>query len=251
MTPDVVVDVGNSFTKFAVVVDGKIGLHSSSADLNAESGFFDSVAPDSRPTWWLVAGVNPRRQAVFVAWAVGRGDQVTEVTSYQQLPIRVDVEHPDRVGLDRLIGAVAANRVRNSGRPAVTVDVGTAVTVNAIDAAGIFTGGLILPGPRLMTESLRQGTAQLPAIEFGGLPVPRANFPARSTEDAVKNGVRFAIAGAVRLAVENCRAAGDAPQLFVTGGNSHLIADLIDDLDPEHREALNLEGLLITAESLP
>ena len=171
-----------------------------------------------------------------------------EVTSYEQLPIRVDVEHPERVGLDRLLGAVAANRLRLPGRVAITVDVGTAVTINLIDRSGVFNGGLILPGPRLMTESLRQGTAKLPAVDFGGLPVPRASFPGRSTEDAIRNGVRFAVAGAVRQAFE---AAAERPQLFVTGGNSHLIADLIGDMNPQYHEALNLDGLLIAAENLP
>jgi hypothetical protein len=44
-------------------------------------------------------------------------------------------------------------------RPALVVMVGTAVTVDALDASGHFLGGLILPGFGLMLRALEMGTA--------------------------------------------------------------------------------------------
>ena len=61
------------------------------------------------------------------------------------LPLVVKLPRPDMVGVDRLLDALAANRLRTPGRPAVVVDVGSAITVDLVDADGAFLGGAILP----------------------------------------------------------------------------------------------------------
>ncbi len=251
MTPDVVVDVGNTFTKTGVVRRGMIVCHDVHDDIASQWGYAEKLFSLVRPLKWIVAGVNPKRQEDFVAWALARGDAVTEVTSHLQLPIKVDVDHPEKVGLDRLLGAVAANSRRTPGRVALTVDVGTAVTVNLIDAGGTFTGGLILPGVRVMTRSLHQNTAKLPLIESDGRRFANHTFPGRSTEDAILAGVSYAIAGAVRLALEDAKVGDEYPELFLTGGGAESIADLLKDYRPRHMPTLVLDGLVVTAETLP
>ena len=67
-------------------------------------------------------------------------------------------DHPSRLGVDRWVAAIGArHRVLAQGkpRPALVVMVGTAVTVDAIDASGRFLGGLILPGFGLLPEDFR------------------------------------------------------------------------------------------------
>ena len=80
------------------------------------------------------------------------------------------VDEPDAVGIDRVFGALAAKSMVPAGTPAITVDVGTAVTVNLIDADGVFQGGAIFPGPRLMGLALHQHTAKLPLIDLREIP---------------------------------------------------------------------------------
>ena len=63
-----------------------------------------------------------------------------------------------------MIGAHARMRVQSGKalpKPMVVVMVGTAVTVEAIDASGKFLGGLILPGHGIMLRALESGTAGL------------------------------------------------------------------------------------------
>ena len=252
MTPDVVVDVGNTRIKWGVVrPDGSTALHTVPAQpASTWDAMIDGFRPGQRLSW-LVAGVQPETIALFAVWARERGDEVTEVTSYSQLPIKVDVEHSEQVGLDRLLGAVAANRLRTPGRVAVIVDVGTAVTVNVIDAAGTFTGGLILPGVRLMTHALHDNTAKLPLIESDGRRFANHAFPGRSTEEAIRAGVSYAIAGAVRLALEHAKVDGEYPELFLTGGGAASIREFLLDHKGTDVPTLVLDGLLITAEALP
>ena len=253
MTPDVVVDVGNTRASYAVVFRGKVGLDSSTTDMESASKYFDKLHwGGRRHIEWLIAGVNPKLQAEVVAVARRRGDNVTEVTSYLQLPIKVDVDFPEKVGLDRLLGAVAANRLKTPGRSVLTVDVGTAMTINFIDPDGTFVGGLIAPGPRLMTTILYEGTAKLPEVDMGWHPYLNETYPAKTTEDAIRTGVRFALSGAVNTAVMRVRASGYDPEVFITGGNSGFIFhSLLPDIQPRGEPNLNLQGLLITAETLP
>ncbi|WP_374592801.1 type III pantothenate kinase [Aquabacterium sp.] len=155
-------------------------------------------------------------------------------------------EHPSRLGADRWAAIVGARHrvlahVRASGqepRPAVVVMVGTAVTVDAIDAQGRFLGGLILPGFGLMLKALELGTA--------GLKVPSGevrDFP-RNTSDALMSGGAEAIAGAVeRMVARMARQFGSQPHLLMSGGAAPKLAPSIEQ-PLEVVEHLIFEGLL-------
>jgi type III pantothenate kinase len=114
----------------------------------------------------------------------------------------------------------------------VVVMVGTAVTVEAIDAQGHFLGGFILPGHGIMLRALESGTA--------GLRVPTGEvreFPT-NTSDALTSGGTFAIAGAVERMLQHVRArCKDEPLCYMTGGAGWKMApsmsvrfELVDSL---------------------
>jgi len=118
------------------------------------------------------------------------------------------------------------------------VMVGTAVTVDAIDAAGQFLGGLILPGFGLMLRALEMGTA--------GLKVPTGEtveFPT-NTSDALMSGGVFAIAGAVERQHKRLAArTGQAPLVLIAGGAAVKLAPALD-LEFEIVDGLLFEGLV-------
>ena len=76
------------------------------------------------------------------------------------LDIRID--DPGQMGADLLVGAVAA--LHSYKPPMLVIDMGTATTITAIDAAGRFVGGAIIPGLRLSLNALSGGTSLLPHI---------------------------------------------------------------------------------------
>ncbi len=250
MTPDVVYEVGNTRIKRGCAgVDGTM-----------TTDIFDQQYLDwdlsvrnsdkSMRQRHVVAGSNPSLQKRLVQFLHYILVTVTEVTSHTQIPIKLAVENPETVGLDRLLGAVAANRRRTQGRAAVTVDVGTAATVNLVDADGVFRGGMILPGLTTMAKSLHADTAKLPQLDELKA-FPEHVFPTYPTANAINAGIVYAIGGAVTLAMNHATKDCVAPQLFLTGGGAHLVVALLQKYEPELVPTLNLEGLLITAESLP
>lgn len=154
-------------------------------------------------------------------------------------------DHPARLGADRwvsLIGArwrmLAAVGPGGAPRPALVVMVGTAVTVDALDADGRFLGGLILPGFGMMQRALELGTA--------GLKVPTGevvDFPT-NTSDALMTGGSSAIAGAIERQHRKLRRrTGAEPLVYMTGGAAVRLAPLTD-LQVETVDSLIFDGLL-------
>ncbi len=163
------------------------------------------------------------------------------VSSAQEAGVTNGYDHPTRLGADRWVAMIGArHRLLGRGirKPCVVVMVGTAVTVEAIDAAGKFLGGIILPGHGIMLRALESGTA--------GLHVPTGevkDFPT-NTSDALTSGGTFAIAGAVQRMVENTtRHCGEAPECIMTGGAGWKMAPSMS-VKVELVESLIFDGLL-------
>ena len=151
-------------------------------------------------------------------------------------------DHPHRLGADRWVAmAGARQRVLAAGgapRAALVVMVGTAVTVDALDAEGRFLGGLILPGFGLMLKALEMGTA--------GLRVPTGevvDFPT-NTSDALMSGGTNAIAGAIERQYHRLRSrAGHDPLLLMSGGAAVKVGPTLS-VPFEAVDTLVFEGLL-------
>ena len=150
-------------------------------------------------------------------------------------------DHPARLGSDRWVAMIGAHHrllARGIRKPCLVVMVGTAVTVEAIDASGRFLGGIILPGHGIMLRALESGTA--------GLHVPTGevrDFPT-NTSDALTSGGTFAIAGAVQRMVENItRHCGEKPECIMTGGAGWKVAPNMS-VKFELVEGLIFDGLL-------
>lgn len=92
------------------------------------------------------------------------GVRALAVTHRSPLGLRLRVDRPAEVGVDRILNALAVARLY--GAPAVVLDFGTATTFDCVSAAGDYLGGAILPGPRLAARALADHTAQLPQVEI-------------------------------------------------------------------------------------
>ena len=79
-------------------------------------------------TWLKSCDVEPNASAdIGASTATRESTSVSgySVLKYSDLPLEVSLPEPERVGIDRLLGAVAVNRLRTATRPAMVIDVGT------------------------------------------------------------------------------------------------------------------------------
>ena len=250
----IVVDIGNSFVKLQV--SRSTGSPWDSGDpMRLETAALAAgdwrrepltdwlrdagVATSAR---WLVATVHGAAEHMLRDWV---RDQRPADAYYRlepgDVPLDVDVDYPERVGVDRLLNALAVNQLRAADCPAVIVDAGSAVTVDAVVAADRFLGGAILPGLRMATAALSHATDQLP---LAGPDVQQ--WPAvigRSTHEAIRSGVLWGTLGAVReISRRMADELGPGARVFVTGGDSSCLQRLADERT-EFRPNLVLAGI--------
>jgi type III pantothenate kinase len=121
------------------------------------------------------------------------------------------------MGPDRWAALIGAHHLSPGNR--VVVNVGTAMTVDALTAQGDFLGGMILPGVRLMQKALNTNTAHLPLS--GGHYDP---FP-KKTVDAIYTGLLTALASSVDTMARRMIGAGHSAGLscVVSGGDAKMI----------------------------
>lgn len=152
--------------------------------------------------------------------------------------VRIAYAQPHKFGVDRFLGLLAAHA---HGRGASLIcGVGTALTIDLLDADGLHHGGLIAPSPTLMREALHARAPQLP--ERGG----RALDFAADTEDALASGADgAAIALIERSLARAAQRLGATPRLLLHGGGGDALAAALPTALAA--PSLVLEGLAIWA----
>ncbi|MDE2606426.1 MAG: type III pantothenate kinase [Burkholderiales bacterium] len=247
------VDIGNTRLKWALYPDGAVGA----LPLASGAEFLENIDKLADGEWarlpepqrmlgCCVAGDAIKRRVeeqmeelwpTPAHWVVASAAEAGVVNGY---------DHPTRLGADRWVAMIGArHRMRALGpeRPMVVVMIGTAVTVEAVDASGRFLGGFILPGHGIMLRALESGTA--------GLHVPTGEvreFPT-NTSDALTSGGTFAIAGAIERMVQHVRRrCGAEPACYMTGGAGWKMAPHMS-VPFELVESLIFDGLLVIAQS--
>ncbi len=241
------IDVGNTRLKWALYASPQPGaallaqgaVFLETIDLLAETEWKGLVPPSSM-LGCVVAGegVKRRVEEQLELWDL---EPRWVVSSREAAGLTNGYDHPNRLGVDRWVAMIGArHRVLAQGRPrpVLVVMVGTAVTVDAVDASGHFLGGLILPGFGLMLRALEMGTAGLKA------PTGEAvDFPT-NTSDALMSGGADALAGAVERMYRKLRArTGEEPALVMSGGAAVKLAP-ITELPFETVDTLIFDGLL-------
>ncbi len=245
-------DVGNTRLKWAWYAPGSAEPTAHGAefleqlDSLAERSQWAQLPAPTRIFGCHVAGVAIRHKveqqldlwAPHAQWVVPQKSQAGVVNHYDQ---------PSRLGADRWVALIGARhrlmRTHGQTRPLVVVMVGTAVTVDALDAQGNFLGGYILPGHGIMLRALQSGTAGLHVPTGAVLPFPR------NTSDALTSGGTFAIAGAISRMVRHVRQhCQSEPLCYIAGGAAWKMAPHLHGFAFELCENLIFEGLLRLAQ---
>ena len=240
------IDVGNSRMKWALV--GAPGYLAQGVVANAEIGTlalrdWQNLPRPSRALGVNVAGeaARVRVEGQLTRWRLG---MEWMVPGPQARGVVNRYSPPSQLGADRWAACVAARLRANQGgdrdQSIVVVNAGTAVTVDTVDADGVFRGGFILPNMRLMLRALAENTSALKVP-----PGTFVEFPT-NTADALYTGALHAVCGAIELARARVATQGVPVRCYLAGGAApeigpHLAAPL------ELVDNLVLEGVLAIA----
>ncbi len=151
--------------------------------------------------------------------------------------VRCAYKEFQRLGVDRWLALLAA-KSRCAGK-VVVIDVGTAMTIDALDEEGLHLGGYIVPGLARMVDSLNVGTSLINVDLNDGLADVALGD---STERCVLNGC---VAMMLSLIKNTLSTYVDAKLVFTGGGCQYL--PLHQFVGHEYRPNLVLEGLIYVA----
>jgi type III pantothenate kinase len=164
--------------------------------------------------------------------------------SNNQCGITNGYTEPEQLGCDRWAALIASwHEVQQA---CLVVDVGTAMTIDALSSTGQFLGGIILPGPDIMQRTLINHTNTFIRSTAGCF----QNFPV-NTKNALHSGTIQALCGALQRMhhLLSCHSEGKMPvEIMMTGGGATLLDQYIS---VPHRiiDNLVLEGLVIISQA--
>lgn len=153
--------------------------------------------------------------------------------------VRICMDNPKEVGADRVVNAVAAHSLY--GGPCIVIDIGTAITFDAVAKNGDYIGGAISPGIGIAMDALFSKTAALPRVDLSH---PKKAI-GTNTIAAMKSGLVFGYVGLIEGVVAKIQAEmKEKAKVIATGGYARLLAEessIIDAVNPD----LTLIGLKI------
>jgi type III pantothenate kinase len=244
-----VIDVGNTRVKWAWLTstglsDQQAILHRGAKPGMWRAALFESGQKPTRVLCSNVAGLKMAKTLSRLAKKAFRVDVEFVTAAAEFHGLTNGYLNPNLLGSDRWLALIGAWTKARSAL--CVVDVGTAVKVDSVDAAGRHLGGLIVPGIHMMREALMSKTSDIAEAAEHSTP-SLAGVLANNTIGAVSRGAVFALAGmADRTAELIAQSTGVKPKLFITGGDAGMITGTMrtpGEIVPD----LVLQGLAVIA----
>src|SRR5580704_8332171 len=147
------------------------------------------------------------------------GTEAMFVTADTDTGLKILYENPSEVGADRIVNSVAA--LSKYGGPCVIVDLGTAITFDAVSANAEYLGGIIAAGIGISAEALFSRTARLPLVDFR----KPAGLIGRNTVASMQSGLYYGALGLIDGMIERLlQKLGPNTKVIATGGQAPLIS---------------------------
>ncbi|MFB3777215.1 MAG: type III pantothenate kinase [Bryobacteraceae bacterium] len=186
----------------------------------------------------IVSSVVPPLDSALALMSEKYFDQTAVfVTHSTDTGLEISYDNPAEVGADRIVNSVAA--FAKYGGPCVVVDLGTAITFDAVSSSGRYLGGLIAAGIGIAVEALFAKTARLPLVDFR----EPARLIGTNTVGSIQSGLYYGAIGMIDGILERMIAQlGPGTRIVATGGQAGMItrgSRYLKDVD----ENLTLEGL--------
>ncbi len=215
-------DLGNTRIKWALSENGDFSTRGAVEDPASLAEAWASVAEPEQVLGCAVGSPGQQEQVAALVRKSWRREVQWLKPLACQAGVRNSYTDPSRLGADRWAALLGA-RARFPGLPLVVVSAGTALVVDALSEDGIFLGGMILPGYRMMKSALASNTARLPLAEGRFV-----SFPT-TTDDAIETGCLSALAGAIagmtaRLSTRENRSV----RVLLSGGDAERLLPLLD-----------------------
>ncbi|MFM5942028.1 MAG: pantothenate kinase, partial [Dolichospermum sp.] len=181
----------------------------------------------------IFASVVPQQTALWQIYPYLRLITLADVPLQRMYPT---------LGIDRALALWGAGITW--GFPILVIDSGTALTFTGVDGNKCLLGGAILPGLGLQLSSLGQKTGQLPLLETSLMTSLPPRF-AMNTSQAIQSGVIYTLLSGIKDFIEAWWGLCPDSQMIITGGDSKLLKNHLQQQFPEIAKGLIVDNNLI------
>ncbi len=242
MSSILAVDAGNTMTKWGLYLDGWLSQEQVlNADLHSISSTWQSL---QQPTIIVVSHVSTlqTRKKLVELLSIWTIEPMWVTSEVVRCGVSNHYRDPDQLGCDRWAALIGAWSIQS--KACLVINVGTAVTIDMLSSKGDFIGGIILPGPSLMMQSLDEKTALI-NVESGKFEVLPTD-----TMTATHSGVIHALVGAIdrmqAILLRHITTPALLGHHIVSGGGASILLPHLD-VTVQHVKNLVLEGLVVMA----
>lgn len=162
-----------------------------------DASIFDALSPERRPLF---------------------------LTNKTPLPISINYDTPETLGVDRLAAACGAFH-EFPEKDILIIDLGTCNTYDFLDLEGVFQGGVIAPGHKMRMRSMHEMTGRLPDIS--GDADHELTIPGKSTRECMAIGARQGMIHEINGFIDHFRKESDQLHVIVTGGSTSSFESFI------------------------
>jgi type III pantothenate kinase len=217
---NIVVDIGNTRTKVGVFERGTLTAHYYELSehvlqqLNVQAG--DRIIASS-----VGHGVEEVK-TLFPAQALWK-----TFDRSLKLPLTLDYETPETLGLDRIAAAVGA-MVKVPSANVLVIDAGSCLTIDLVTKDHVFRGGIISPGAQMRFKAMHVFTEKLPQIDWSSVDQTALSLPGLSTQQCMRAGVLKGIQYEIEGYVDHYSGLYPDLQVIMTGGDAQYFENIIN-----------------------
>lgn len=223
-------DIGNSRIKTAIFSDSQLKDFSYFNDIKSLLEHFHSQKIDC----FAISSVVPSKQNKLAQELTNHFDTQPFIVNHKKtFNLKLNYDSLKSLGVDRvcsLEGAFFLYKQTHDFLPEreyiLSIDFGTATTVNIIKPPAEFIGGIIAPGPKMMLRAMQSHTAQLPKVN----PENYTTLISQDTKSSIASGVINSTTGLIEKIVNHLYVQFNARDLhiYITGGNAEYITNHFD-----------------------
>jgi type III pantothenate kinase len=224
-------DIGNTNSKFAVFENNKrISFHIFPSE-NIRYGLLSKLKISQA----AISSVVPVKTEKLIKYFKTEFSINPLIINYNsKFNLSINYKNPDTLGIDRICAAEGALKLYSEDYPVLSelekfylmvIDLGTATTINFINYKSEFEGGIILPGIKMMINSLNENTAQLPKIDLNNY----TTFIGKDTRSSIASGILNSTVSLIEKAYNYLTntAGAKVVKIYLTGGNANVVQPFI------------------------
>jgi len=212
---NLVIDIGNSFTKYAIFDNRQLVYFDTSESaifVTQIKQLFEAYPKIQRAIISAVGPLQNKEKEIMALFC-----KVHVLSHASKVPFKNSYASPSTLGMDRIALATSAF-YQYPRKNVLVIDMGTCVTYDFVNDAGEYRGGAISPGLNMRYRAMHLQTDKLPLLQ----PEELLDFVGNSTASSMHSGVINGLTLELDGVISQYHARFQDLTVILTGGDSQF-----------------------------